>query len=90
MLANREPDLVDLAAVQSGAESLERLSEGELRELDEVLRALSRIDDGTYGACAECGAEIASRRLEAIPWTALCVECASELEAQRSRRLGAE
>lgn len=88
LLSDREPDLVDLAAAQSGADSLERLSEGELRELDQVLRALRRIDDGDYGTCEECGAEIDARRLEAIPWTGACVDCAAEAEAQRSRRAG--
>lgn len=89
LLSDRAPDLVDLAAIQSGAASLERLSESELRELDEVLSALTRIDEGSYGLCEDCGGEIATRRLEAIPWAGLCVECAVEAEAQRSRRLGA-
>lgn len=85
LLSDREPDLVDLAAVQSGAASLERLSEVELRELGHVLHALRSIDDGSYGVCEQCGEEIATRRLEAIPWAAMCVECAAEQEAQRSR-----
>ena len=36
-------------------------------ELDEVERALAKLDDGTYGKCETCGEAIAEARLEAIP-----------------------
>ncbi|RMG00760.1 MAG: TraR/DksA family transcriptional regulator [Planctomycetota bacterium] len=53
-------------------------SEGEvLRQIDE---ALERIDEGTYGVCAECGCKIPKVRLNAIPYTAHCVQCAEKLE----------
>jgi len=42
--------------------------------LIDIDRALSRIDDGTYGRCERCGDPIAYERLEAIPWAALCIE----------------
>ena len=47
------------------------------REIASVKRALTRIENGTYGQCVRCGAEIAPRRLEARPEAALCFECAS-------------
>jgi DnaK suppressor protein len=37
--------------------------------------ALERLDAGTYGACTACGQPIAPDRLEALPWTALCIDC---------------
>ena len=37
--------------------------------------ALRRIDQGTYGACRDCGEPIAKARLEAIPWTRVCISC---------------
>ena len=37
--------------------------------------ALDRIDEGTYGICRECEEEIAPKRLKAIPWAQLCIEC---------------
>ena len=46
-------------------------------EIGAVRRALQRIEDGTYGECANCGNEIAAGRLEARPEAALCIECAS-------------
>ncbi|GAB6165694.1 TraR/DksA family transcriptional regulator [Thermostilla marina] len=53
-------------------------SEGEvLRQIDE---ALERIEQGTYGVCAECGCKIPKVRLNAIPYTAHCVQCAEKLE----------
>ncbi len=43
--------------------------------LDEVERALAKIDDGSYGRCDSCGQAIPADRLEARPATALCIEC---------------
>jgi DnaK suppressor protein len=42
--------------------------------------ALTRLSEGTYGICAECGVEISERRLEAVPFAKLCVECQSREE----------
>ena len=42
-----------------------------------VVRALAKLDDGTYGLCDSCGALIPEERLEARPWSVLCVDCAS-------------
>jgi RNA polymerase-binding transcription factor DksA len=43
----------------------------------DVVRALGKIDEGTYGLCDRCGASIPEERLEARPWSTLCVSCAS-------------
>lgn len=48
--------------------------------LDQIEAAIERIEDGTYGDCEECGAKIHQARLEAIPYAALCVKCASQRE----------
>ena len=50
--------------------------------LGEVRAALARIDDGTYGTCERCGAEIPAERLEAVPTASLCITCK---EAEESR-----
>ena len=44
----------------------------------DVVRALGKIEDGTYGLCDRCGVSIPDERLEARPWSVLCVRCASE------------
>jgi DnaK suppressor protein len=45
------------------------------KELDEVLAALHRLDDGSYGLCIDCGAAIDERRLLAMPATRFCTAC---------------
>jgi RNA polymerase-binding transcription factor DksA len=48
--------------------------------LDEVDEALARLDDGTYGDCIGCGAQISPDRLDAIPAASCCVACQSSRE----------
>ena len=43
----------------------------------DVVRALEKIEEGTYGLCDRCGASIPDERLEARPWSVRCVSCAS-------------
>jgi DnaK suppressor protein len=45
-------------------------------KLQDVLRALEKLDEGTYGTCDACGGPIEPARLEAIPWATRCVSCA--------------
>ncbi len=40
-----------------------------------VAEALIRIHDGTFGTCVHCGNDIGPRRLNAVPWTPLCIRC---------------
>ena len=51
-------------------EGLEENAEHILLEIDE---ALERIEDGTYGLCADCGAPIGEERLLAVPYATLCI-----------------
>jgi DnaK suppressor protein len=46
-------------------------------ELRRIATALTRIGEGEYGYCIECGEEIAARRLELDPAAPLCIDCAS-------------
>ena len=52
-------------------------------ELKRIGQALSRINEGEYGYCVECGEEIAANRLEIDPAAPLCIRCASEREKVR-------
>ena len=56
------------------------LLESENDALDQIEAAIERIEDGSYGQCEECGGKIPKPRLEAIPYAALCVKCASASE----------
>ena len=73
-LFDRERDLGILEAVEG--------------ELTEVERALTRIDEGTYGVCEACGKQIGDDRLEAQPYARLCVEDQEQAERE-SRALDA-
>ncbi|GAC1356518.1 MAG: RNA polymerase-binding protein DksA [Ktedonobacteraceae bacterium] len=55
--------------------------------LTEVEDALKRIELGTYGRCIVCGQSIPDKRLDAIPWVALCIK---DEEQQERRDLSRE
>ena len=57
--------------------TLERTLQDHLRQVQEALR---RIEEGTYGACADCGRPIGEERLDVIPESALCIEHKAEAE----------
>ena len=56
------------------------LMKNEGETLEAIREALTRIDDGTYGVCAECDKTIPKMRLSAIPYAALCINCATKLD----------
>ena len=82
-IADRLSDAVGDAGddqADAGAKTLEREQELALthnaRELlAQSDRALSRIDDGSYGSCESCGEPIGKARLQAFPRATLCVAC---------------
>jgi DnaK suppressor protein len=51
--------------------------------LQQVLSALQRMDEGSYGECRRCEEPIAAARLEARPEAPFCVECQEEVDAAR-------
>ena len=52
-----------------------KLLAAELRtELDEVERALAKLDEGVYGQCETCGNTVGADRLEAMPATRFCID----------------
>lgn len=78
-LAERQADEGAVAATQEGDFDVLSAEDGVLRD---VSRALQRLEDGSYGRCSECGRWIAYERLEALPQTDLCVDCAAAAEAR--------
>ncbi|HVN84004.1 MAG TPA: TraR/DksA family transcriptional regulator [Candidatus Binatia bacterium] len=81
-------DTYDLASEERDREISFILSDREREKLQGIQEALDRIDDGSYGICESCESEIAPARLEALPFTRLCVSCQSdrEKELKQSRR----
>jgi len=56
------------------------LEEHSMQVLLEIDAALGRIEDGSYGTCTSCGAEIPQGRLDAKPWAVHCIDCKRRLE----------
>lgn len=56
------------------------LHERDRNVLYAIERALSKIDDGTYQICESCGEMIGARRLQARPFTSMCIDCMEEQE----------
>lgn len=56
------------------------LTDHERRELDAVSAALHRFERGGYGVCVDCGEAIGYARLQAEPWAARCIRCATAAE----------
>lgn len=83
------PDPVDWATAEREREIGLRIMERDAVLTGEVLLALEKINNGTYGVCESCEQEIESERLEALPVTSLCIECKRREEAkERLKRTG--
>ena len=54
----------------------------DMKLLREISGALHRIEQETYGICAECEEPISAKRLDAVPWARYCITCQEEI-AQR-------
>lgn len=61
------------------------LIEMKAETLDQINQALSRLDEGAYGYCLECGEEIPERRLCALPFATRCKDCEEALEVAEER-----
>lgn len=77
---------------EDGSDSFMRLQNlGQVGEQNKTLQkideALHRIDDGTYGICEMCGQLIRKARLQHLPFAHTCMECQSEMEANRDSRM---
>src|SRR4026207_268942 len=70
-------DDIEFALIQMKSETLHKIEE-----------ALTRLEDGTFGYCFECGDEISERRLRALPFAVRCKDCeeAREIAERRERQ----
>jgi len=76
-------DIGDKAESSYTKEFLLSLSVTEREQLLLIDEALNRMAAGRFGVCEECGKEITKKRLSALPWTPLCIECRQKLEASQ-------
>ena len=70
----------DMATATFDRELDYTLEENVERVLAQIDAALQRIERGTYGVCESCGQPILPERLEALPWTTLCIDCKRKQE----------
>ncbi len=73
-------DAVDAAFEATGEELASQLAELEAKELVQVERALTRLKQGKYGTCDGCETKIPVLRLNALPYSTLCIKCQRESE----------
>lgn len=77
----RPADEMELAQIDAPEPLLFQLEENQRRTLKEVLAALGRLEDGTFGTCQHCQQAIAVVRLDALPMARYCLSCQESLEA---------
>ncbi len=73
-------DMAELGSGNFDQELTLSLLGSERDALEQIEEAIERIEEGSYGRCKTCGARIRKSRLQAIPYVAQCVRCASEQE----------
>lgn len=69
-------DFEEAATDRLSDEMLEELGSVGLTEVRMIEAALKRLADGKYGKCVNCGEMISDARLDAVPHTPLCKDCA--------------
>jgi DnaK suppressor protein len=72
---SRQGDLADQASGNNEVHIQLKLKQTDAKILQAIEEALYRMEKGTYGVCRDCGDMIAPARLEAIPWTRVCITC---------------
>jgi len=72
-------DWEEMAVEREGDEVLEDLGQSARQELRMIDAALTRVVEGSYGDCVTCGATIAEERLDLLPATPFCRDCAAKL-----------
>ena len=77
----RQGDMADQASGNNEVHIALKLKQTDAKILQAIEEALGRIEKGTYGLCRDCGEPIAPARLNAIPWTRVCITCKEKQNA---------
>ena len=77
----RQGDLADQANGNNEVHIHLKLKQTDAKILIAIEEALQRVESGSYGVCRDCGDEISRARLEAIPWTRVCISCKEKQKA---------
>jgi DnaK suppressor protein len=72
---SKSGDWIDQSSQESDLHVRLALKQTDAKLLRAIEEAIHRIEHGAYGICMECEEEIAAARLEAVPWTRVCIDC---------------
>ncbi len=72
-----DKDFAEQATQAENDEVLDSLGNAARTEIEMLKQAIFRIDKGEYGFCQVCGEPINKERLKAIPYSSMCIKCAS-------------
>jgi DnaK suppressor protein len=72
---SRQGDMADQADGNNEVHIQLKLKQTDAKILQAIEEALARLDKGTFGTCRDCGEPISPARLNAIPWTRVCITC---------------
>jgi RNA polymerase-binding protein DksA len=77
--------MADMAADTYDREMTTNLVSSEQAVLYQIDEALKRLDEGSYGACLQCTKPITMRRLKAVPYASMCIDCQRAKEQKANR-----
>lgn len=75
-----EKDFSEQATQNENNEVMDYLGNSARTEIEMIKQAIARIDNGEYGICQVCDEPIGKERLEALPYSSMCIKCASKAE----------
>jgi len=79
--SGRQGDMADQASGNNEVHIQLKLKQTDAKILQAIEEALQRVEAGTFGLCRDCGQMIADARLDAIPWTRVCITCKEKQKA---------
>ena len=80
LTTEREVTRMDHVQAEVPEEVLQKLDDQSRHEIEDIERALARLDTGTYGRCIACGRAIPTARLDALPTARRCAPCQARVE----------
>src|ERR1043165_6843085 len=81
---SKSGDWIDQSSQESDLHVRLALKQTDSKLLRAIEEAILRIDQGTYGICTDCENDIPPIRLDAVPWTRVCVECKEKQQNKKS------
>lgn len=90
IVIQQSPDALDQTQFAAERDLTVSLLNRETQMFRRVRGALRRMGDGTYGLCLNCEEPISPRRLRAVPWAELCLECQEISDLRAAGVLGAD